>query len=61
MNYLITYLREHGITDPAQIRAVANLMVEATYDSSVRNAAEEISVMNQTKIEHVVQQVIGGS
>jgi hypothetical protein len=60
MDYIVKYLKEHGITDTAQIHAVANLMMDAVYDSNVRNAAEEIAVMDQEKIEHIVQQVLGG-
>jgi hypothetical protein len=60
MDHIITHLINHGIKDPHQIQLVAVLMMDATYDSYVRSAAEELVAMPFEKVENTIQQVIGG-
>jgi hypothetical protein len=61
MDHIIKHLINLGIKDPNQIRLVAVLMMDATYDSYVRSAAEELASMTVEKVENTIQQVIGGS
>jgi hypothetical protein len=60
MDLIIRSLQQNGINDTAQIYCVVDLMLAAVHDPSVYHAAEEISRINDAKLRHVIQQVIGG-
>jgi hypothetical protein len=60
MKQILTTLSEMNITEPAQVRAVAMLMLDAVHDRHILNQAAEVAVMNDFQITQAIQQIQGG-
>jgi len=60
MKQILAMLAENNITEPPQVRAVAMMMLDAVYDSSIFKEANDLAVMSDLQITHAIQQIQGG-
>jgi hypothetical protein len=60
MNQILTMLSEMNITDPMEIRKVAELIVYIFHNADFYLQAEEITSMDNDQIKQAVQQIQGG-
>ncbi len=60
MNRVLNTMVEMNITDPAEVRRVAELIDEGASINRVQLQALELMEMNDQQLEIAIQQIIGG-
>jgi hypothetical protein len=60
MRHIIQTLLQAGVTDLNHIRDIADLIASARDKTYLQQSAEQILDLDDQKLNHAVQQIIGG-